>query len=93
MSFRYASAEKQKKHDDAISALHAEFKRLKEASPHLPYWEGDIGEALSRYQDARNVCPECGSKSTRMENYSMMWHEGDIVCNDCDTYVRGFDAG
>jgi len=40
-------------------------------------------------------CPKCGSPPNQHElrNYSMMWHEGDIVCLNCETYVRGYDAG
>lgn len=40
-------------------------------------------------------CPKCGSSPRRHEirNYSMMWHDGDIHCIDCGTYVRGYDAG
>lgn len=40
-------------------------------------------------------CPE--SKKERSEhvvkNYSMMWHDGDIHCAVCDTYIRMYDAG
>jgi hypothetical protein len=40
-------------------------------------------------------CPKCGScpKHHEVRNYSMMWHEGDIHCNICESYVRLFDAG
>jgi transcription elongation factor Elf1 len=40
-------------------------------------------------------CPKCGSESSRHEvrNYDMMWHDGDVYCKDCGTYVRGYDAG
>lgn len=40
-----------------------------------------------------NSCPACGGIRTRMENYSVVWREADIVCVDCDTYIRGWDAG
>lgn len=56
-------------------------------------WKGLAGEALDLCQKHNNTCSECGASDNRMENYSMMWHEGDIVCNKCDTWVRGFDAG
>lgn len=39
------------------------------------------------------VCPKCGSGNTSVHNYSMMWHDGDVICDDCGTYVRGYDAG
>jgi Zn finger protein HypA/HybF involved in hydrogenase expression len=40
-------------------------------------------------------CPKCGSHPDRHEirNYSMMWHDGDIHCVDCGTFVRDYDAG
>ena len=40
-------------------------------------------------------CPKCGSDPSKREvrNYSMMWHEGDVYCVLCDTFVRDFDAG
>lgn len=40
-------------------------------------------------------CPNCNADPSThvMKNYSMMWHEGDIYCGKCDTYVRGYDAG
>lgn len=40
-------------------------------------------------------CPKCGSPPSdhELRNYSMMWHEGDIHCVKCETFVRSFDAG
>lgn len=40
-------------------------------------------------------CPKCNSAPDRHElrNYNMMWHDGDIYCMDCGTYVRMWDAG
>lgn len=40
-------------------------------------------------------CPECGSPPSDHEvrNYDMMWHEGDIHCSKCNTFVRYYDAG
>jgi len=40
-----------------------------------------------------NVCPHCGSDHTSVKNYNMMWHDGDITCDDCGGYVRMYDAG
>lgn len=40
-----------------------------------------------------NSCPECGGSNTSVRNHDMMWHDGDVVCDDCNTYVRGWDAG
>jgi len=41
----------------------------------------------------RNICPNCGSIDCRLENYDMMWHDGDVVCNKCNTRIRTYDAG
>lgn len=40
-------------------------------------------------------CPKCGSAPSEHEvkNYDMMWHEGDVHCKRCDTFVRYWDAG
>jgi hypothetical protein len=40
-------------------------------------------------------CPKCGADPSKHEvrNYSMMWHEGDVYCLMCNTFVRSFDAG
>ena len=40
-------------------------------------------------------CPKCGSAPDKHEllNYDAMWHEGDIYCRLCDTFVRSYDAG
>ena len=40
-----------------------------------------------------NQCPECGSEDTAVENHDLMWHDGDVVCQECRCYVRGYDAG
>lgn len=53
--------------------------------------EHDVALTAARAHD--NTCPECGGTELRMENYSMMWHEADLVCEACDTYVRMWDAG
>lgn len=43
--------------------------------------------------DENGNCGRCHSSNKKVENYSMMWHDGDIVCQDCGGYVRMFDAG
>ena len=43
--------------------------------------------------DRKCQCPP-GKRRTRMVNYSMMWHEADIICDNCDGgFVRYWDAG
>lgn len=37
-------------------------------------------------------CIECGSESLELRNYSQMWHDGDLHCEN-GHYVRMFDAG
>lgn len=82
MSFRQASPEKQKAHAEKLAVLWAAYKTSDGAT-----------SALKEYNVLYNTCPECGGTDTRMENYSAMWHEADIVCNKCHTFVRSWDAG
>lgn len=35
----------------------------------------------------------CKHKNTVVINYSPIWHDGDVVCEDCGKYIRSFDAG
>jgi ribosomal protein L37AE/L43A len=50
-------------------------------------------EELIEFHRKRNTCPKCGSTEMELRNYDMMWHDGDIHCQKCGTYVRGYDAG
>jgi hypothetical protein len=40
-------------------------------------------------------CPKCGADPDHQEirNYNMAFHDGDIHCTKCGTYVRAYDAG
>lgn len=40
-----------------------------------------------------DTCPKCGCKKIKLKNYSMMWHDGDVHCAKCDTFIRFWDAG
>jgi glucosamine-phosphate N-acetyltransferase len=40
-----------------------------------------------------SACPKCASRNTSVKNHSLMWHDGDITCDICETYVRMYDAG
>lgn len=41
-----------------------------------------------------NVCPDCLENEVGvLENYDPMWHDGDINCKQCGTYIRMYDAG
>ena len=39
-------------------------------------------------------CPECGAppEKHKVENYDLMWQDGDVVCTICGTWVRKYDA-
>jgi hypothetical protein len=60
---------------------------------------GDSGvmHGINRYK----ACPECGSTDHLVvENYSMMWHDGDVFCLNVEAhqskekvFVRSYDAG
>ncbi|MEK7640658.1 MAG: hypothetical protein AAB389_01530 [Patescibacteria group bacterium] len=40
-------------------------------------------------------CPKCDAPPSRHEvrNHSVIWHDGDVHCTKCGTYVRMYDAG
>ena len=40
-------------------------------------------------------CPKCKSPPADHEilNHDMAWHDGDVYCTKCNTYVRAYDAG
>lgn len=40
-------------------------------------------------------CPTCNSPPSAHElrNYNFSFHDGDIHCSLCGTYVRDYDAG
>ena len=78
------------------------YKALKQVEDELHASTGDWGmvfrdprykEAFNGWRSLYNSCRNCGSADTRIENHDLMWHDGDIICNSCDCYVRGFDAG
>jgi hypothetical protein len=97
-NFKYASKVKQEAHDAKLKAASDNWQQVE----HNLALSNDYGkiladpgykEAAGLYYDINNTCPECGSQNTVLENHSMIWHDGDIVCADCRTYVRGWDAG
>lgn len=54
----------------------------------------DEGKVMNNtFMSGGGTCPNCGCTQTEMRNYSMMWHEGDIHCAECGTFIRTFDAG
>jgi hypothetical protein len=36
---------------------------------------------------------KCDKQEPIMVNYQMMWHEADIICGNCDGFIRYWDAG
>lgn len=44
---------------------------------------------------AHKHCPKCfaGPKDQTVHNYDDVWRDGDVICDKCNTYVRGYDAG
>ena len=44
-------------------------------------------------EEDSDKCPECGGSEFELVNYSMMWHDGDVVCIYDGTYIRSWDAG
>ncbi len=40
-------------------------------------------------------CPNCGAPpgEHEVQNYSMIWHDGNVYCKKCNAYVRAYDAG
>lgn len=95
---REPSPEKKEAHRKQNDILYATVKdvesRLKAETGESYVWnhpEYDV--AWKAWRQHYNTCSECGSTETVLENYDMMWHDGDIVCAKCDCYVRGWDAG
>jgi len=43
--------------------------------------------------DYDDKCQCVNRSGTYAANYHMMWHEADIMCNDCAKFVRFWDAG
>jgi uncharacterized Zn finger protein (UPF0148 family) len=50
----------------------------------------DIPDSVFSMED---VCPDCGAAKFELRNYSEIWHDGDIHCAKCGTFIRRFDAG
>lgn len=99
MDIKYASKEKQEIHDKKLAELYSALNVLeKETYQKLNDWglvykDSTYGDAFQKWQTLRNSCPECHSDKVTLLNYDMKWHNGDIVCSLCGTYVRGYDAG
>lgn len=53
----------------------------------------EAASLLLGYQYSAN-CPNCGAESKfhEVRDYSAMWHDGDVYCLKCGSYVRRYDA-
>ena len=40
---------------------------------------------------ARNTCPACQSTNTEVRDVDPLWRDGNVVCQDCETFVRYWD--
>ena len=38
-------------------------------------------------------CPRCGSGKVEVRNHDLIWHDGQVHCKICGTYIREYDAG
>jgi predicted SprT family Zn-dependent metalloprotease len=36
---------------------------------------------------------ECNNQKPIVVNHNLMWHDGDVICQNCEGYIRGYDAG
>ena len=93
-----APPEKQRQHDAAVSALWGKYKQVeKDLGKTMPFdvmfKHPDYQAAALAWRKAWNTCPDCGSTNTTVENHDLNWHDGDVTCTDCGTYVRMYDAG
>lgn len=67
----------------------------------LPEKDRDLDPTGPEYQaqhDAwRSAYWSCGrcktSKHTVVKNFSQMWGDGDLICENCNGYVRMIDTG
>jgi len=61
----------------------------------LQPWEKYCADCKTIVAKNHTHCPKCNSapENHRLENYDPKWHDGDIFCNGCDTFVRDWDAG
>lgn len=97
--YKEASPEKKTLHDAEVRRLGRELdawreKTYQETGSWEKVYENPKEKELSlAFRKKYNMCPECQSENTACENYDPMWHDGDVICQDCRTYVRGFDAG
>jgi len=93
-----APPEKQQRHDEIVDDLWKKYKEVEtDLRKIMPFEEvlkhHAYNAASLAWRTAWNTCPDCGSNKTSVENHDLNWHDGDVVCVDCGTYVRMYDAG
>lgn len=99
MTRKKASPEKLAVHEEYVGNL---YKYFKQHEKDLIAEHGSYAAALDQesywvahrsWRQAWNTCPECQSQRTSVHNHDSMWGDGDVVCDDCGTFVRFFDSG
>lgn len=83
-------------HNAANDTLQKKYKDIEEQvrSNGLNPWDDQaFKDAFYAWRSHYNLCRQCGSTNTSVYNHSLMWHDGDVVCDDCGRYVRMYDAG
>lgn len=99
MAHKQPSKDKAKARKEKINRLWKDLESLKDTlyAQHGAWGPVFANEHYKRsqlaFRKAYNQCPECNSNNTGVENYDPMWQDGDIICQDCRTYVRMYDAG
>lgn len=56
---------------------------------------GATGDVFHALHSGSPNCPKCGAPSSEQEvkSYDPDWHDGDVHCKKCGTYIRAYDAG
>lgn len=81
-------AEKAKMEIDASNITTWRGKKIRTKEDGSYYIEKEDGS----YENPKS-CPVCESTSFEVRNHSLMWHDGDIYCKNCGSFIRYFDAG
>ncbi len=55
----------------------------------------DFGDGLYGTVSDKHHCPNCNASPKKFElrDYSLVWHDGEIWCTACETFIRHWDAG
>jgi hypothetical protein len=53
----------------------------------------DNGQPFVKVDRKRKCACSKEDQQHKMVNYSMMWHDADIICARCNGFIRDWDAG